>query len=442
MTMRKLFYLTIAIIMLSPLIYLATGIGQQAHTLSQDPIILAGGTIQSSPKAQALHTLRLPMGIQHLLIYPVLLLLMQYSGLAVKMRKWLTDTWLPPVQRFPGYGWLNTRLTRLAHQHLTLNDVVVIGLYLTLFDVGLTLIYFPLSRYGFVLDHQFGLATQTLSAWLRDFGVSWLVGWMLTLVSFGGFYILIKLIPHRWPIWVGAGFTVFTFAVTLLQPVLITPLFYKISPVTDPNLQQRIQTMAKRAGVVIDDISIIDASSKTTAINAYFTGFGGASKIFLYDTLISKHPPDEVDVVIAHEMGHWVYKHHLLSIVGMTALGWLSLFAWRFWSHRVWRQLGWTGPDDVASYPYLLALLAIAGILTLPLINGVSRLAEAQADDFALAISQKPVAAVAMFEGMARENLAVVDPPTWEKFIFYSHPPIANRIEKARSFVKSPVTSK
>ena len=92
---RKLFYIVIAVIILSPLIYFATGIGQQANILSQDPITLANGTVQSSPKAEALHSLNLPLRIQHLLIYPALLLLMQYSGLAVKLREWLTAQWLP-----------------------------------------------------------------------------------------------------------------------------------------------------------------------------------------------------------------------------------------------------------------------------------------------------------------------------------------------------------
>jgi STE24 endopeptidase len=438
MLLRKLLFLTIVFIILSPLVYLSTGIGQQAHTLSQEPVVLADGSLQSSPKAEALHRLSLPIRIEQLLIYPILLLLMQYSGLAVKLREWLTEKWLPPIRRVPGFNRLDQRLTRLTGNRLSLVDVVVIILYLTLISLGLSLIYFPFSIYkGFILRHQFDLSTQTLDAWLRDFGVGWVVNWLITLITFGGFYILLKLTPRRWPIWVGLGLTLFTFGLIVLEPILITPLFYEITPVTDPDLQQRIQVMADRAGVVIDDISIIDASSKTTTINAYFTGYGQASKIFLWDTLIIKHTPDEVDVVIAHEMGHWVYRHVLLSTLGMVALSWLGLFAWRFWSHRVWRRLGWTGPDDVAGYPYLLAIMALVGILTMPFINGVSRFGEGQADDYALAISQKPTAAAATFERIARENLSMVNVPTWERVIFYTHPPLAERIKKAQSFTQT-----
>jgi STE24 endopeptidase len=431
------------IIILSPLIYFSTGIGQRSHTLSPEPVVLADGSLHSSPKAEALHTLRLPIRLELLLIYPILMLLMQYSGLAVKLRMWLTDKWLPPLQRAPGCGWLDRHLTRLTRNRLSLVDVTVIILYLSLFTLGISLIYFPFSIYtGFILRRQFDLSTQTLGAWLRDFGVDWMVNWVITLVTFGGFYVLLKLAPRRWPIWVGVGFTLFTFGYIVLEPIVVTPLFYEITPVTDPDLRGRIQVMANRAGVVIDDIFIINASSKTTTINAYFTGYGEASKIFLWDTLLQKHPPDEVDVVIAHEMGHWVYRHVLLGTLGMAALSWLGLFAWRFWSNRVWPRLGWRGPDDVASYPYLLGMIALVSILTLPIVNGFSRFAEGQADDFALAISQKPEAAVNMFERLARENLSMVDVPNWEKVIFYTHPPLAERIKKAKSTITQPTEAK
>ena len=132
MLARKLLFLTIALIILSPLIYFSTGIGQQAHTLSQEPVVLADGSLQSSPKAEALHRLSLPIRIERLLIYPALLFLMQYSGLAVKLKEWLKDKWLPPIRRVPGFNWLDQRLARLTRNRLSLVDVVIIALYLTL----------------------------------------------------------------------------------------------------------------------------------------------------------------------------------------------------------------------------------------------------------------------------------------------------------------------
>jgi len=432
MSARKALYLTIAIIIFSPLLYYSTGIGQQAHALSQEPIVAADGSLQSSPKAEALHSLTLPLRIEKLLLYPILLLLLQYSGVAVRLREWLERKPLPAIQKLPGFQTLDDLLRRLTRDRLSLDDVAVILLYIALFALGMTLLYFPFSLYSFVLRRQFDLSTQTFLAWQRDFWLGGGIGLGITLVTYGVFYVLLKLIPRRWPLWVGLGFTLFTIDYALLEPVVITPLFYEVTPITDPDLRQRIEGMAGQANVVIDDIFVIDASSKTKTVNAYFTGFGDAGKIFLWDNLLIKHPPDEVDVVIAHEMGHWVYKHVLIGLLGSIAATWIGLFALRWQLNRVWRKLGWRGPYDVAGYPYLLGLMAIIGILIMPVFNGISRYAENQADDFALAISQKPEAAVALFEGFARENLSLVSIPTWEKLIFSTHPPLNERIEKAK----------
>ena len=428
---RKALYLTIALILLSPLAYYSTGIGQQARALSQEPLIAADGSLQSSPKAEALHRLTLPLRIEKLLLYPILLMLLQFSGAALWFRRWIERRLLPGIQRAPGFSALNRWLLRLTRQRFSLDQATVILLYLALFSAGVTLLYLPFSLYSFVLRRQFDLSTQSFFAWQRDFWLGWGIGLLTTLAVYGAFYALLKIFPRRWPLWTGALFTVFTIGYVLLEPLIITPLFYEITPVSDPALRRRIETMANRAGVRIDEIYVIDASRKTNAVNAYFTGFGGASKIFLWDTLLNNHSADEVDVVIAHEMGHWVHKHVLIGLLGSIAFTWMGLFALRWQLNRVWRKLGWRGPFDVAGYPYLLGLMAIVGILTMPLFNGVSRYAENQADDFALAISQKPEAAVALFEGFARENLSPVHIPVWEKIIFSTHPPLDERIEKA-----------
>jgi STE24 endopeptidase len=437
MTARKALCVVIAVIVFSPLIYYSTGIGQQAHTLSAELIWAAGG-LQNSPKAEALHRLTLPIGVERLLVYPLFLLLLQYSGLAVSFRNRLNARVIAPYEKRAGFARLNDWLTRRTKGRLTLSDVIEIGLYITLVTFFITLVYFPFSAYqGFILRRQFGLSTQTLSAWLRDFWVGEGVNLVLTLVTYGGLYLFMKLMPQRWPVWLGGVFAILLLGYVLLEPIVITPLFYKITPVTDAELKSRILTMTRRAGLRVDDISIIDASSKTTTVNAYVTGFGSARKIVLWDNLLTEHPPDEQDVVIAHELGHWFY-HHVLILISISAAGtWLGLFILRYWFRRVWQKLGWRGPDDVASYPYLLALIALVSLLTLPVANGISRLAENQADQFALDISQKPAAAISLFERLAEQNLSRVRVPAWEKVLFFTHPPLIERIERAQQAASS-----
>ncbi len=414
---RRLLMLTIAIILLSPLGYFASGIGQRAGELSATPVEISVGVWENSPKAEALHALTLPLRIEKLIVYPALLLLLQFSGWAVRWRTRI-EQWV-------------FRVTRRRNRR---TSILAAALFIGWVTLVITLIYLPFSGYGFILRHQFGLSTQSVGAWARDFALSWSIGLITNLALYGGFFGLVNLSPRRWHLLAGAGFMAFAFGYILLEPIVITPLFYTVTPVTDPDLRGRITAMADRAGITIDDIVVIDASRKTSAVNAYFTGIGGASKIVLWDTLLKKHPPDEVDVVLAHEMGHWVHKHVLWYISGGGSALWLGLFALRRWLNRVWRQMGWRSPGDVAAYPYLLGVLALVSALTLPIANGVSRAAENQADDFALAISQKPEAAAQMFERFAVENVSLMTVPAWEKYIFYTHPPLGERIRKAENF--------
>jgi STE24 endopeptidase len=184
----------------------------------------------------------------------------------------------------------------------------------------------------------------------------------------------------------------------------------------------------------VDNIYVIDASTKTTQVNAYVTSFGQAQRMVLYDTLLEGYPLDQVEVVVSHELGHWYYQHLLWGTIGASAAGWLGLFALRWLLDRSWQSLGWQSAADVAGLPYLLAILAIVTGLSLPLQNGISRYAEGQADAFALTTSQNPTAAVTFFEQLAEQNLSLVKPPAWEVFLFYTHPPIAARIQRAESF--------
>ncbi len=405
----------VVVILFSPLACWLTGIGQQADTLSAQVIRLPDGTLVSSPKAQALHRLTLPLRVERVLVYPLLLLAFQFSGGALAWR---------------------VRLERLVGRRFRGSEMAVVLLFILTFHLALYLLYLPFNFYrGFVLMRQFGLSTQTAAGWLSDWGKSVLIALLTDGLLWTGFYWLLRRLPRRWPVVAGAGLLVFSLVYTLLTPVLITPLFYEVRPLEDAALRQRILALAGRAGMAVDRVEVIDASAKTTAVNAYFTGFGRARRIVLYDTLLAGCTPDQIEVVLAHEMGHWYYRHHLLAVLGVGAAAWLGLFGLRWLLNRTWPRLGLRGPADVAGLPYLLAVVAIASLLSLPVQNAVSRYAERQADRFALEVSQKPEAFVQLFEQFAEQNLSPVDAPGWEKFLFYTHPSIAERIRMAELWV-------
>jgi len=415
--------ITLVIIILSPLPYEWSGIGQAARGLSVEISRQPDGTLASSPKAEALHRLGLPLRLQSLLLYPLLLISFQLGGGGLGLRRWLEG-------RIPGKARASSvRLPGIWR------ELLVVMLFVLVLDIALALIYLPLDSYrGLVLARQFGLSTQTGPGWAGD----WIKNLLLALVIDGlvwtGFYALLRLFPCRWPIPAGALLMLAAAAFTLLAPVLITPLFYQVRPLDDQAVRARILALAERAGMSVDEVYVIDASVKTTAANAYFTGFGGAQRIVLYDTQLSGYTPDQVEVVLAHEMGHWTYHHVLLGLLGAGAAAWIGLFGLRWLLDRNWRRLGLRGPADVAGLPYLLAVVAVLTTLSLPFQNALSRYGERQADCFALRLSQRPQAFVELFERLAVQNLAVVDAPAWEKRVFYTHPPIAERIKMAETW--------
>jgi STE24 endopeptidase len=426
-----LFLLLVVVILLSPLPYWLTGIGQSAAGLSAELLHRPDGTPVTSPKAEARHSLTLPMRLQRMIIYPLLLLAFQLSGGATALRSWLERQSLSILSRI---GLHDTRLPR-GGQRLTGSNLLPILLFILTFNLGLFLLYFPFNFYsGFILGHQFGLSTQTAPAWMSDWTKSVLIALIINGLLWTGFYALMRWLPRRWPIPAGALLLLFSLIFTLLTPILITPLFYNVTPLEDPDLRSRILALTDRAGLEVDRIEVIDASTKTTTVNAYFTGFGGARRIVLYDTLLTGYTPDQTEVVLAHELGHWYYRHVLWSILGYGAAAWLGLFGLRWLLHRVWQPLGLRSPADVAGLPFLLAVISLAGILAMPVENSISRYGEAQADRFALTTSQKPAAFIELFEQFAEQNLAVVDVPAWEKWLFYTHPPIVDRIQMAKAF--------
>ncbi len=435
-----LFLTLVVIILLSPLIYWSTGIGQAAAGLSAEISRQPDEILISSPKAEALHSLSLPMRIERMLIYPLLLLSFQFSGGSLALRRWLEEHVTVKIRGNSGElkGTYNlsssSKFLRVPFK-IPWADLLTILCFILTFNLALALLYLPFNFYrGFIVAHQFGLSTQTVPGWFNDLLKGLLINLVIDGLTWTGLYELMRLLPRRWPIPAGALLVLFSVVLVLLTPILITPLFYEVHSLDDSALRARILALADQAHMHVEAVDVIDASSKTTEVNAYFTGFGGAQRIVLYDTLLTDYTPDQIEVVLAHEMGHWYYHHVLLGVLGLGAVGWLGLFGLRWLLNRTWQWLGLRGPADIAGLPYVLAILAVASSLALPFENSISRYAESQADTFALTTSQNPLAMIELFEQFAVQNLSLVDAPEWEKFIFYTHPSIAERIGMAETW--------
>jgi STE24 endopeptidase len=308
----------------------------------------------------------------------------------------------------------------------------LVGVYVAVVFVGYTLVSWPLSWWGgYVLPHRYGLSTQTIRGWLADELKSLVLGLLLGVPVAEVIYWLLRSFPATW--WIPAGIFLVAFVVLLgyLAPVLIVPLFYKLTPLEDPELVARIQRLAEQAGARVAGVYTINLSARTTAANAMVMGLRGTKRIALGDTLYQDYSPDEIETIIAHELGHQVHHDSEWGILvqSLVFLGGLYL-AHLFLGWRV-TSLGFEGPGDVAALPLLVLAAGLFSVATLPFINAYSRWRERRADRFAVQVTGNPRAFAQAMTRLANQNLAEADPPRWVVWLLYSHPPIRERVDAA-----------
>ncbi len=315
---------------------------------------------------------------------------------------------------------------------------ILVAAYIGLVFVAYTLLLMPLSYYsGFVLPHRYGLSTQTLSGWLTDEAKSFGLGVVLGLPVAEVVYWLLRTYPDTWWLWASAFLLVLNVIVGYLAPVLLLPLFYKLTPLDNPDLAERIRRLAERAGARIVGVYSIDMSRRTTAANAMIIGLGNTRRIALGDTLRGDYSPEEVETIVAHELGHQV--HHdlelqvILSVVTLTASLYLAHLFLR-WGVALF---GFQGPGDVAALPLVLIATGLFSLVIMPVTNGYSRWRESMADRYAIRVTGNATAFAQAMVRLANQNLSDANPPRWVVWLLYSHPPIAERVRQAELTVYS-----
>lgn len=360
----------------------------------------------------------------------------QYSR--IKRRLWLVDTLLSFIYILPWLflGW--SASLRQALENFTTNPWLLLPAFVLLMGAPYALVGLPLAFYsGYLLPHRFGQSNQTIKGWITDQLKGLLVGAPLGLLLLELLYLALRLTGDAWWLWAAGGLLVFNVLLANLAPVLLMPLFNKFVPLGEEHaeLAARLIRLAEKANTRVQGVFKFDMSRRTKAANAALTGIGNTRRIILGDTLINEFTPDEIETVLAHELGHHVNKDiPLLIVLGAadTALGlYLAALAMK-WAVSAF---GFNGVADVAALPALMLVLGAYNLALMPLENGFSRWRERLADRYALRSTGKNQAFASAFVRLANQNLAEVDPEAWVVFLFYSHPPLGERIRAAQAFL-------
>ena len=339
------------------------------------------------------------------------------TGLDRGLRNWLQGLGWQPVA-----GWFPIQIL----------------VYLLILQLAYEIITSPIGYYGgYILPHRYGLSTQSLKAWVLDLFKGLVLSLVLEAFVVELVYVLLAIQPQLWWLWVGLVLLFFTVIMANLAPILLLPLFYKFTPLPEGELTQRLLKLAEQAKTRVRGVFAMQMSHKTTAANAALMGLGNTRRIVVGDTMLDRYTPDEIEVVLAHELGHHVHHDIWKLIISQSVLTLVGLYLLNLVLHLFVDMLhvyGWLA--DPATIPLVMVLTAVFGLVVMPLSNGLSRAIEYQADEYALQATKMIEPFKNAMTRLANQNLAEAEPSPVIEFLFYNHPSINKRLRHADEFAK------
>jgi STE24 endopeptidase len=293
----------------------------------------------------------------------------------------------------------------------------------------------PLAYYsGFVLERRYELSNESAAAWLLDQIKSLAIGLVLSGAAASILYALIRRSPERWWMPAGAVFALLIVGLAQIAPVALLPLFYTVKPLDRDALRARLLALAERSGARVLGAYEWGLGEKTKKANAALAGIGGTRRILVSDTMLAEYTDEEIEVVLAHEIAHHVHGDIWKGILFESVL----ILAGFYLASRALAALapvfGLRGAADVAGLPLLVLAAGAVSLLMVPAAHALSRGFERRADRFALALTRNPQAFISAMRRLGAQNLAEEHPSKIVQWLFYSHPPLLERIAAARAF--------
>jgi STE24 endopeptidase len=294
-------------------------------------------------------------------------------------------------------------------------------------------LHIPFDLYStFHIENKYGFNKQTVGLWLADAVKGLILTTILSVVLLGIVFWLIQKSPGYWWLVVWLFLLFFKIFMLYISPYVIEPLFNKFVPIADKELEEKIKELFAGAGLSISKVFTMDASRRSGHGNAYFSGIGHVKRIVLFDTLLEKNSHEEILAILAHEAGHWKKKHILKRLVLMECFSFVSIYvAWLL------VQSNWLTTVFEVSEPTLYAKLVLVGFCSMlvlfplkPLSAWLSRRDEWEADRYATDMTGAPHILAKALVKLGRDNLANLHPHPWTVNLYYSHPPLSQRVSR------------
>lgn len=294
-----------------------------------------------------------------------------------------------------------------------------------------TVLMLPFGLYRtFKIEKAHGFNTMTFGLWVKDLLKQQAVGTVLmSAVISAGLFIVLKS-PELWWLWVWLLFLAFSVFMMYISPYVIEPLFNRFEPVQDENLVEGIRGLAEKAGIKVGRVFRMDASKRTTHTNAYFTGIGRVKRIVLYDTLLERLNKDEIQSVLAHEIGHWKKRHLLKYLMITEAVALAALFI----SFKLLQGETLNSIFNIQGGTFFTKVIVLGFLGSLaafpigPLMLYLSRRHEIEADAYARSLTNNAGALADSLVKLSRDNLSNLHPHPLYVVFHYSHPPVMERI--------------
>jgi STE24 endopeptidase len=296
---------------------------------------------------------------------------------------------------------------------------------------------FGLDYYGFRLERGFKLSTQKFGSWAWDELKGFLVGLVLGSIVVELLYFTIRQWPQHWWLLAWASFMGLFILLAQLAPVVLFPIFYKFEPLQNEDLRRRLVVLSERAGTRVRGVYRWKLSEKSKKANAALTGLGSTRRIILADTLLDNYSPEEIEAVLAHELGHHVHRHILKSILVQAAITFVGFWAADFTLHYAVDQHMFEQLSDFANLPLLALVSVVLSFLLMPALNAYSRFNERQADRYAFESTASVEPFISSMNKLAEQNLAERAPSKWVEWFFHSHPSISRRLAAAEEWGRS-----